>query len=275
MSTAPPARSDGRHRSGGSLGAALLAALRLALPPTCAGCGCWDTALCPDCRDLLRGPPLPVRADAAGGLDVRSVALYVGPVRTIVLRWKNGAREDLDEVMAEVGRRAGRQWAQSLGTAGLTAKAGDGPLLVVPAPSGRARRLRGRLVAADLADAVAQGAARGWCPHAPAAVLSVDLLRRASGPAHQAGASARGRRRNRSVPPRVLAEVAGRAVLLVDDVVTTGATLGACTRALEAAGARVVGALAVAAAPPPGGSRGTTLPPAVPRADHESTGGSA
>ncbi|WP_108966647.1 phosphoribosyltransferase family protein [Actinomyces sp. Z16] len=65
-------------------------------------------------------------------------------------------------------------------------------------------------------------------------VASADVLRRRTraGGAHQAGRSAAQRRANRAVPPRLVAPVRGMAVVLVDDVVTTGATLGACARAL-------------------------------------------
>ena len=86
-------------------------AARLVLPVFCAGCGRWDIALCPDCWDLLAGEPAAVEhADAAGALDVRAVAVYAGPVRHMVLGWKNGAHKDLASFMAETGRRAGRLW---------------------------------------------------------------------------------------------------------------------------------------------------------------------
>ena len=139
--------------------------LSLGLPTSCAGCGRWETALCPRCRELLEAEPFAVEhADAAGDLDIQALASYTGPVRTMVLGWKNGAREDLSEVMARSGRHLGRWWAQTHAPDEVWADPprGTRALLVVPAPSGVARRLRGRLVAARLADAVTRGISEQW-----------------------------------------------------------------------------------------------------------------
>lgn len=102
-----PRRPAARHPPLG-LSADFSPGLSLGLPTSCAGCGRWETTLCPRCRELLEDEPFAVEhADAAGDLDIWALASYTGPVRTMVLGWKNGAREDLSEVMARSGRHLG------------------------------------------------------------------------------------------------------------------------------------------------------------------------
>ena len=80
--------------------------------------------------------------------------------------------------------------------------------------------------------------------------LIPDLLRRRRWTGSQAGLRARERRRNVreafELPPRWAAEVAGKVVLLVDDVLTTGATAEACAGVLQRGGARHVDVLTLA-----------------------------
>lgn len=80
--------------------------------------------------------------------------------------------------------------------------------------------------------------------------VAVDALVRTRRTPSQAGLAGRARRRNVSgafkVRPSRLAALKDKRVLLVDDVLTTGATLSACTRALKRAGARHVDVLVLA-----------------------------
>ena len=80
--------------------------------------------------------------------------------------------------------------------------------------------------------------------------LAPDLLRRCRWTGSQAGLRGKERRSNVrfafDVHPRWKAELKERTVLLVDDVLTTGATVDACVRALKADGARHVDVLTLA-----------------------------
>ncbi|HMB52471.1 MAG TPA: phosphoribosyltransferase family protein, partial [Thermoanaerobaculia bacterium] len=113
-------------------------------------------------------------------------------------------------------------------------------------------------------------AARLGLPYATA-------LRRRRATPPQTALSRDDRRRNVAgafaVARRGAGRVAGRRVLLVDDVATTGATLDAAARALRAAGARRVVALAAARTPFPGEERqNLAAPGAVPGADSGNSG---
>ena len=196
----------------------------LLAPPLCAGCRrpCSQTAaLCPACRRALEYlGSIPV---ALAGVRVWAPLAYEGPARALVRRLKfHGATALADHMAATIVANA---------PAGLLER----PLVPVPSPPGR-RRKRGFCHAALLARALAD---RTGLPVR-------DLLER-RGDVRQVG---RARRQRLRTPPRFAAQRPGTGpVVLVDDVVTTGATLGACARALREAGCTCDEALAYARTP--------------------------
>jgi predicted amidophosphoribosyltransferase len=227
----------------------------LLLPVECPGCGAWDVELCPACAGLLTGTlrrceaGAPALAGSSAALPVWSVAPYGGAVRGVVLAWKGdgGRRRRLARAVGRAGRAAGAELAGAL--VAVTGHPVAGDLVVVPAPSGWRRRARGRLVVRDLARDVAAGLADAGLAASGRCVV-LDALRRRAGRAHQSGLGASGRRANRRGSMHLTGRIPpGSVCVLVDDVVTTGATLEECRRALTQAGHEVLGALVLAATP--------------------------
>jgi ComF family protein len=110
--------------------------------------------------------------------------------------------------------------------------------VLVPVPLGRAReRERGFNQAALVAERLARGLGAPFRP---------CWLARARATAPQTDLDAAARRANVRGAFVASTAAAGADVVLVDDVLTTGATAGECARALRAAGVRSVGVLTVA-----------------------------
>jgi len=184
------------------------------LPPLCAACGrsCRPTAvICTRCtRRLAQAEPL--RGGGPPGLDQAwSSAPHEGAARDLVTALK------FRRLLPVAGLIAERiEW---LAPASLLSGA------IVPVPTARLRSLgRGFDPAAEIAAALAE---RTGLPLAPC------LVRRGGG--RQVG-KRRGERIGHPPDVQPRGEVP-RSVLLVDDVLTTGATLSACARALRSAGA--------------------------------------
>lgn len=196
-------------------------------PPYCACCAhpfaehIGEGALCGACSARR---PRYRRARAALVYDDRS--------RRLVLPFKHGDRTDMARACGGWMARAG---AELLADADL----------VAPVPLHWRRLFMRRYNQAQLLARMAVAAA----PSSRARLVP-DLLRRRRWTGSQTGLGAKERRDNVrrafDLHPRWAAAIAGRSILLVDDVLTTGATVDACVRVLQRGGAAHVDVLTLA-----------------------------
>ncbi|TPE52236.1 ComF family protein [Amaricoccus solimangrovi] len=233
-------------------------------PPRCLACGemtegerglcaaCWrDTHFisgeaCVKCGLPLVGEASGLMDDAAAVIDGADVCdpcrrhppgwnagaaavLYGGAARRVVLAFKHGDRLDMRDTLAEWMLPAGGR---------LLARAD----LIAPVPLHWRRLLRRRYnQSAELARALARRAERP---------VAVDLLTRRRFTTPQEGMDREARARNQAgafaVAPRHRPRIEGRSILLIDDVLTSGATLSACAGALREGGAARVDVLVLA-----------------------------
>jgi len=196
----------------------------LVLPVDCAGCGTAGPALCRDCRARL-APQVTVRT--VDRLPVTSALAYRGVVQPVLVAFKNEGRTGLAPPLVEALRAA---------VAAAVAPVDGDDLVLVPMPrTQRSAVERGY-------DPVRLLLRRARLPHS-------DVLRLVRRPGDQIrlGREARFANVARGTASRIRLD--GRRVLLVDDVVTTGATLTEAARAVRAAGGSVVGAATVASTP--------------------------
>jgi predicted amidophosphoribosyltransferase len=196
------------------------------LPPVCPACGAVGAAPCRGCLAALEPAPLlPPPPGLEGCLALLS---YDGAGRELVARLKY---------------RSNRAVLGGLGRAMASLLPAGAPVALTWAPTTPARRReRGFDQAELLARAVAR--ARGG--------RARPLLHRAPGPAQ----TGRSRLERSSAPAFEPIRTLRSAVVVIDDVVTSGATLTAAAGALRRAGASSVVGLCAARTPPPGAMHG-------------------
>lgn len=192
----------------------------LLVPFRCAGCGIGGAGWCTRCSAELGGLRLVQRPLLAEDPPAYALGRYRSAARKAVLAYKESGRRDLAEPFGQVIATALRS-------------IGDGPWCVIPAPSRRsASRRRGgahmlrvghRVVAALTTAGVTASLA--------------DCLRMRPGARDSVGLSEQERVANLAGRLRVSPAVAaGIPAVLIDDVITTGATAAVCVDSLKQAG---------------------------------------
>lgn len=205
----------------------------LVFPVQCAGCGKWDTQLCAGCASLASGPVLSKYLDDDHGLpatELLTVGEYDGELRNVILAAKHDPYRDLTGFLTAAGYTLGVAAGDSLARYFPGGVALGEQVWVVPAPSSHERRRR----RAEIVPVIAQGVAGGLRTRLTTRVRMVAAVRLRRGVRGQDGKSAGVRSRGRA--GTVFAEAfppQGVMVVVVDDVVTTGATMRAVFEALE------------------------------------------
>ncbi|ORV18662.1 ComF family protein [Mycobacterium celatum] len=208
--------------------------LDLVLPLECGGCGAPSTRWCDTCaNELVPIPDAPhvvtPRVDPL--VPVFALGRYAGARRNAIVAMKDRGRADLIKPLSH----ALAIGIHRLITWGLL----DVPLSIVPAPT---RRAAARQRGGDPVTRMATAAVKNHPDITVVPALRMKALARDS-------ASLGTAERERNITGRVLLQKPVRGeVLLVDDIVTTGATACESVRILHAAGIRVAAVLAVAAA---------------------------
>lgn len=208
--------------------------LDLLLPPACSGCGRPGALLCAACRDgmALPGHPADRFVVADAGVVVgehlllaMAAVAYAGPVRRALAALKYAGASRLAEPLAELSRPTLERL-----------EAISGPATLVPVPV-HAERLASR--GYNQAELIA-----GHLARRPGLPVQHALRRvRPTSKQHRLDRAARLRNLREAFdamarPPAV--------VILVDDIITTTATLEACAAVLREAGSEAVYGLAVA-----------------------------
>jgi predicted amidophosphoribosyltransferase len=193
---------------------ALLDALAVLLPVDCAGCGAPDRSVCEACRAALLQPVIHSRTP--GGLPVRSALRYEGTARALLLALKEHNRTDAARAL----------------TGHLAPLLDPALTLVALPPSPTAWRRRG---------------------YDPVRLLlrrpSLRALAVTREGSTQKSLGERDRAANRLGALQATRRLDGLRVAIVDDVVTTGATLDEAVRAIRASGGDPVEAVTLAATP--------------------------